>query len=144
MATRCRCALRNEEMALGTELPLEGTKMLLSAQLSPHCSQEERVLVLSLTQKVSLQCFTVTAFIVIGFWNSCVIFSGSQLMKAIDPFSHDAQSCLILCDPVDCSLPGSSVHGVLQVRTLEWFAISSSRRSSPDLGVKPMSPALAG
>ena len=33
-----------------------------------------------------------------------------------------AQSCLILCDPVDCSLPGSSVHGIFQARTLEWFA----------------------
>ena len=30
-----------------------------------------------------------------------------------------AQSCLILCDPVDCSLPGSSVHGILQARILE-------------------------
>ena len=35
-----------------------------------------------------------------------------------------------LCDPMDCRLPGSSVHGVLQARTLEWVAISSSRGSS--------------
>ena len=41
-----------------------------------------------------------------------------------------AQFSLILCDPVDCSLPGSSVHGNLQARILEWVAISSSRRSS--------------
>ena len=34
-----------------------------------------------------------------------------------------------LCDPVDCSTPGSSVHGILQTRILEWVAISSSRRS---------------
>ena len=40
------------------------------------------------------------------------------------------QSCLILCDPLDCSLPGSSVHGILQARTLEWAAISYSRESS--------------
>ena len=40
------------------------------------------------------------------------------------------QSCLILCDPVDCSPPGSSVHGIFQARTLEWVAISSSRGSS--------------
>ena len=32
------------------------------------------------------------------------------------------QSCLILCDPMDCSPPGSSVHGILQVRILEWVA----------------------
>ena len=40
------------------------------------------------------------------------------------------QSCLTLCDPVDCSLPGSSVHGILQARILEWVAMSSSRGSS--------------
>ena len=40
------------------------------------------------------------------------------------------QSCLILCDPMDCSPPGFSVHGILQARILEWVAISSSRGSS--------------
>ena len=34
-----------------------------------------------------------------------------------------AQSCPTICDPIDCSLPGSSVHGILQVRILEWVAI---------------------
>ena len=34
------------------------------------------------------------------------------------------------CDPMDCSLPGSSVHGIFQTRMLEWVAISSSRGSS--------------
>ena len=41
-----------------------------------------------------------------------------------------AQSCLTLCDPVDCSPPGSSAHGIPQARILEWVAISSYRRSS--------------
>ena len=41
-----------------------------------------------------------------------------------------AQSCLTLCNPMDCSPPGSSVHGVSQERILEWVAISSSRVSS--------------
>ena len=40
------------------------------------------------------------------------------------------QLCLTLCDPVDCSLPGSSVRGILQARILEWVAMSSSRESS--------------
>ena len=37
------------------------------------------------------------------------------------------QSCLTLCDSVDCSPTGSSVHGILQARILEWVAISFSR-----------------
>ena len=40
------------------------------------------------------------------------------------------QSCLTLCDPMDCTGPGSSVHGIFQARILEWVAISYSRRSS--------------
>ena len=41
-----------------------------------------------------------------------------------------AQLCLTLCDPMDCSLPGSSIHGIFQARILEWVAISFSRGSS--------------
>ena len=44
--------------------------------------------------------------------------------------SEVAQSCPTLCDPVDCSLPGSSVHGIFQAIVLEWIAISFSRESS--------------
>ena len=44
--------------------------------------------------------------------------------------SEVAQSCLTLCKPMDCSLPGSSLHGILQARVLEWVAISFSRGSS--------------
>ena len=40
------------------------------------------------------------------------------------------QSCLTLCDPMDCSPPGSSVHGILQARILEWLAMPSSMGSS--------------
>ena len=38
------------------------------------------------------------------------------------------QLCLTLCNPMDCSLPGSSIHGIIQARILEWVAISFSRR----------------
>ena len=41
-----------------------------------------------------------------------------------------AQSCPTLCNPMDCSPPGSSVHGIFQARILEWIAIPFSRRSS--------------
>ena len=40
------------------------------------------------------------------------------------------QLCPTLNDPMDCSLPGSSVHGILQARILEWVAMPSSRGSS--------------
>ena len=40
------------------------------------------------------------------------------------------QLCLILCDPMDCSPPGFSVHGILQAKILEWVAIIFSRESS--------------
>ena len=41
-----------------------------------------------------------------------------------------AKSCLTLCNPMDCSLPGSSVHGISQARILEWVAMSFSKGSS--------------
>ena len=44
--------------------------------------------------------------------------------------SEVAQSCLTLLDPMDCSLPGSSVHGIFQARVLEWGAIAFSEISS--------------
>ena len=56
------------------------------------------------------------------------------------------QSCPTLCDPVDCSPPGSSIHGILQARILQWVAILPPR-DLPDPGVKPaplVSPAQAG
>ena len=46
------------------------------------------------------------------------------------------QSCLTLWDSMDCSPPGSSIHGILQARILEWLAIPSSRGSSPP-GIEP-------
>ena len=40
------------------------------------------------------------------------------------------QSCTTFCDPMDCSLPGFTIHGILQARILEWVAIPFSRGSS--------------
>ena len=53
-----------------------------------------------------------------------------------------APSCLTLCDPMNRSPPGSSVHEIFQARILEWVAISYSRGAS-DPGIEPMSPTLA-
>ena len=49
-----------------------------------------------------------------------------QCMKVKNE-SEVAQSCLTVSDPMDCSLPGSSVHGIFQVRVLEWGAIALSK-----------------
>ena len=55
----------------------------------------------------------------------------SRLVITFLPRSSEvAQSCPTLCDPMDCSLPGSSVHGIFQAIVLEWIAISFSRGSS--------------
>ena len=56
------------------------------------------------------------------------IYNGLPLKHAV--LCLAAQSCLTLCDTVDYSLPGSSVHRILQARILEWVVMPSSRGSS--------------
>ena len=55
---------------------------------------------------------------------------GTILRYEMTMESEVTQSCLTLCDPMDCSLPGFSVHGIFQATVLEWIAISFSRGSS--------------
>ena len=55
------------------------------------------------------------------------------------PAAKSLQSCPTLCDPTDCSLPGFSVHGILQARTLEWVAISFSNAWKWKVKVKSLS-----
>jgi len=52
------------------------------------------------------------------------------LIGLVDVVKSVSQSCLILCDPIDCGLPGFSVHGILQAGILKWVAIPFSRGSS--------------
>ena len=47
------------------------------------------------------------------------------------------QSCMTLCDPIDCNLQGSSVHGVLQARMVEWVAIFLLQKTFPTQGSNP-------
>ena len=54
----------------------------------------------------------------------------NMLSSEVASASEVAQSCPTLCNPMDCSLPVSSVHGIFQARVLEWIAISFSRGSS--------------
>ena len=95
-----------------------------------------RILYLSikkLEHKNYLYCFflAIVRFCIIKF-NKIVclrqIVFGDQREQKKE--SEVAQLYLTLCDPVDCSLPGSSIHGIFQARVLEWVAISFSRGSS--------------
>ena len=73
------------------------------------------------------------------WWKSSAILDIGACMLSL-------QLCLTLCDAVECSSPGSSVHGILQAGILEWVAMLSSG-DLPEPGIKPvspMSPALAG
>ena len=75
-----------------------------------------------------------------SFWNAyTLLFRGincnckltlHQMSTAAAAAAKSLHWCLILYDLMDCSLPGSSVHGILQARILEWVAISFSRGSS--------------
>ena len=57
-----------------------------------------------------------------GLEHHIIFFILSTLRKTVWMFSH-----VQLCNPMDCGLPGSSVHGILQARILEWVAMSSSK-----------------
>ena len=61
----------------------------------------------------------------------CSEYAPEFTAKVKESESEAAQSCPTLCNPMDCSLPGSSIHGILQARILEWVAIPFSRGSSP-------------
>ena len=64
-----------------------------------------------------------------------------SLVISTSKWSEVVLSCPTLSGPVDCSLWGFSIHGILQVRILEWVTISSSRRSAQPR-IEPRSPAL--
>ena len=69
----------------------------------------------------------------------CIMLVTCLLRPKILKWSEVAQSCPTLCDPMDCSLPGSSVHGIFQARVLEWVAISFYRGSSQPRDWTPVS-----
>ena len=61
-----------------------------------------------------------------GLWGE----THTQMLPQRTTQKFKAQLCLTLCDPMDCSSPGSSVHGIFPARILEWVIISFSRASS--------------
>ena len=73
---------------------------------------------------LNIQVYSDYVFSEGGFYKSDNVSFTSICMHA-----QSLQSCLTLCDPMDCSPPGSSVHRILQARILEWVAMPSSRAS---------------
>ena len=71
-------------------------------------------------------CFKIIA-IIVSIARDCLYFSKKKMLYIL---SQVAQSYLTLCDPMDFSLTGSSIHGIFQARILEWVAISFSRGTS--------------
>ena len=79
-------------------------------------------------------CHTVGPCSVYMSFPDSLIIPSSHPSSSACKHAKSLQSCLILCHPTDCSPPGSSVHGILQARTLAWVAISLLH---PE--IKPMS-----
>ena len=113
---------------------------VFSEPYNAHCLSEPSVMV-SPPDRPNLQRRTTTAFLssagrypshnmflraMVNGVSCVILLEFSSFFQYVLVF----QSCLTLCDPVDYSLPGSSVHGILQARILEWVAISFSRGSS--------------
>ena len=78
-------------------------------------------------------CMPIMNSLSIHLWLDTYVTSISWLLTTavnISEWSEVIQSCPTLCNPMGCSLPGSSVHGIFQARILEWVAISFCRESS--------------
>ena len=76
----------------------------------------------------------------VGFFNSLSLALLWLLCACV--CAKSLQLCPTLCDPTDCSPPGSSVHGILQARILEWTGLPYPLPEDlPDPGIKPTSPA---
>ena len=82
-----------------------------------------------------------------SIWKQYSVFLIGSCRSSRGQYVHakSLQLCLTLWDPMECSPPGSSVHGILQARILEWVAIPSFRELSPprDQTTSLLSPALA-
>ena len=68
-----------------------------------------------------------------------ICIAAERSLKVLESESEVTQLCLTLCDPMDCSLPGSSIYGIFQARILEWVAISFSSAWKWKVKVKSLS-----
>ena len=86
---------------------------------------------LSFKPTFSLSSFTFIKQLSMAWYGIVMVFVSAWVCVCVYIRQIFAQSYLTLCNPTDCSLPGSSVHGILQARILEWVAIPSSKGYSP-------------
>ena len=119
---------------------LESIGQILSRLMSSTCvTLVSMILCASLLklyyQKVSAFLHHEGIFLIQWYTNNCNLWLESQLVNTIVVIVVlVAQSCPTLCNPMDCSPPGSSVHGILQTRIMEWVAIPFSRGFSQPRG----------
>ena len=108
-------------------------KLPISISLLPckyYIKQFYSFTVLQLFQKFVFEFFWVTILVLRFYFDAkWLIHLPNLLIPFFDISSEVALSCLTLCDPMDCSLPGSSIHGIFQTRVPEWVAIAFSRGS---------------
>ena len=112
----------------GIGYPLQYSWASLVAQLVKNLPTMWETWVRSLGWEDPLEKGKATHFSILAWrisWNVCIVFIHSMCVRP-----ESLQSCPTACDPMDCSPPGSSVHGILQARILEWVAMPSSRGSS--------------
>ena len=108
--------------------------------MEPYFSKSDDVFVIS---EINIYMFSTTILSIIRFSRS-VVSDSSHSPQNILLFwvgGLVANSCPTICNPMDYSLPGSSVRGISQARILEWVAISSPG-DLPNPGIKPRSLAL--
>ena len=72
-----------------------------------------------------------------GLKHSCRLALEGSVPESETEGSEVTQSCPAPCDPMDCSLPGCSIHGIFPARVVEWVAISFSRGIFPTQGLNP-------
>ena len=85
-----------------------------------------------------LVCFPISpSLLFYVLYQAFIKYSGKAFVYIYA--AKSLQSCPTLCDPMDCSLPGFSVHGILQARTLEWGAIAFSNAWKWKVKVKSLS-----
>ena len=118
--------------SLGLSLGLLKMKSDFLSKLSPFSSLSFHIYfpygLFPILSFFLLFCSSIVSFFKINFWEASFWnpwTQGGQRAMCMHP-----QLCPTLCDPMDHSLPGSSLHGGLQVRMLEWVAITYSRESS--------------